>query len=532
MIRDFKRSGLHLEDKEFIEMQKSLSELKTKYQKNINDDNTFFVFSKSELQGMPEDWFVEDKKVGEDAYKVTLKYPDYFPAMDFVHSSSVRQKLFIAYNNRCADENTPLFEQAVKLRFELAKKLGYKTHAHFKTEVKVVKNPENALTFLDEINSLTSDLYKDEMMKLLQFAQTYEKNPLQKEKLDRWDYKYYMKAYENVNFNIDHNEIKKYFPIDTVKQGLFQIYQTLFKLKFEEVNTDNKWHKDVQLFSVTDCSNSSNEIIGYFYLDMFPREGKYSHAAAFNFMASCEQNGKRRPHVITMACNFPQNGCIAFNDVVTFFHEFGHVMHFICSRTQLSEFSGFGVEWDFVEAPSQMLEHWCFCAESLALMSKHIETSKPIPIEMVERIKLLKNVFTGYTHKRQLLFGMFDLKSHLINFDETKDYDATTFWNDCERVIFGEAPTVVTHQAASFGHLMGGYDAGYYGYLRSATFATNMFYVWFKKEGNVLNPEIGMRYRSKLLEPGSTKDGIELLEDFLGEKPNDKYYLMDHGLIV
>lgn len=533
MIRDFKRAGLHLDDAQFIEMKKTLSELETKFSKNINDDNTSFLFSKTELDGMPDDWFTDDKKV-EENYKVTLKYPDYLPAMDFVHSSSVRECLYLAYNNRCAAENTPIFEQAVRLRYEIAKKLGYKTHAHYKTEVKVVKNPENALSFLNGVNSLSTQLYKDEMKKLLEFAQTYEKNPLKKEKLDKWDLRYYMKAYENAHFKIDHNEIKKYFPIDTVRQGLFHIYETLFQLKFEEVQTENKWHDDVQLFSVTDCSSSadSGKIIGYFYLDMFPREGKYSHAAAFNFMAACDAQPTRRPHIITMACNFPRNSCITFDDVETFFHEFGHVMHFICSKTQLSEFSGFGVEWDFVEAPSQMLEHWCYCAEPLTLMSKHTETNQPIPLEIVERIKVSKNVFTGYTHKRQLLFGMFDLACHMINFDETESFDARSYWNKQEHDIFGESPTAVTHQFASFGHLMGGYDAGYYGYLRSATYATNMFYVWFKKEGNVLNPEIGMRYRRKLLEPGSTKDGIELLEDFLGEKPNDIYYFIDQGLRV
>lgn len=260
MIRDFKRSGLHLDDKEFIEMQKSLSELKTKFSKNINDVNTSFLFTREELDGMPEDWFTDDKKVedafidnlrsplesGRSQYRVTLKYPDYVPAMDFVHSSEVREKLFYAYNNRCAVENGVIFEQAVKLRYKIAKKLGYETHAHFKTEVKVVKNPENALSFLNGVNSLSTDLYAEEMQKLLQFAHTYEKNPLKKEKLDRWDNKYYMKAYENLHFNIDHNEIKKYFPIDTVRHGLFEIYQTLFKLKFEEVKTDNKWHEDVR----------------------------------------------------------------------------------------------------------------------------------------------------------------------------------------------------------------------------------------------------------------------------------------------
>ena len=224
-----------------------------------------------------------------------------------------------------------------------------------------------------------------------------------------------------------------------------------------------------------------------------------------------------------MACNFPANDCLEFGDVETFFHEFGHVMHEICSKTQLSDFSGFGVENDFVEAPSQMLEFWCYEAKPLQMMSSHKETGKVIPKRLINKLKKVKNVLQGFHNKRQLLFGLYDLTVHLNN-----DLDPLELWKEKEVSILKDEYVEGTSFISSFGHLMGGYDAGYYGYLRSETYATNMFYKMFKQ--NPLSKESGLKYRKYILEPGSTKDGIELLKDFLGEETDDKYFLLEKGL--
>ena len=379
-----------------------------------------------------------------------------------------------------------------------------------------------------------TSIYDTELVELEEFAKNFKKNPLTKSKLDPWDYSYYMREYEDEKYSINQEEIKKYFPIDTVRNGLFEIYQKLLGLVFEEVVTTNKWHEDVQLYQVLD--KQTNEFMGYFYLDMYPRDGKFGHAAAFNFLTGCDMTkfgkNERRPNIITMACNFPKGECISFDDVVTFFHEFGHVMHFICGKPELTNFSSFNIEWDFVEAPSQMLEYWCYSSEPLKLMSKHVETGEPIPNDIVQKIKQSKNVFTGYFHKRQIMFGLFDLAAHTKTFNSVDDnFNSLQLWDEIEEQVMDKKASIQISRVASFGHLMSSYDAGYYGYLRSSTYAANMFYLWFK-DGHTLDPKVGMRYRKKLLEPASTNDGIELLKDFLDEEPDDIYFLIDKGLEV
>ena len=224
-----------------------------------------------------------------------------------------------------------------------------------------------------------------------------------------------------------------------------------------------------------------------------------------------------------MACNFPKNDSLEFSDVVTFFHEFGHVMHEICSKTQLSDFSGFNVEHDFVEAPSQMLEYWCYENKPLKMMSSHMESKKKIPKKIIDKLKNTKNIFNAHHNKRQILFGLFDLKIHM----NSKD-DPIQLWDKLEKKILKYDNNNNTSFISSFGHLMGGYDAGYYGYLRSESYASNMFNKIFKN--NELSKEKGLLYRKYILEPGATKDGIVLLTKFLGEKPSDKYFLKEKGL--
>ncbi|QKF94196.1 peptidase M3A/M3B [Fadolivirus algeromassiliense] len=539
-MRDFRRNGLHLDDENYNavkSMLKELSDLSTKYQNNLNEDTTSFKFTKEDLDGIPSHWFNDDKIVKDldgnntEYYKVTLKYPDYIPVMDYVKSDAVRKQMFTAYNSRCAKENTEILTKAIELRYSIAKILGYKNYADYGTEVKVIKNGQNALDFEHNMNEKFTPLYRKDMDMLLNFARTKSQNPINKEKLDSWDLRYYNRELTESECDINMEEVRKYFPLDVVKQGLFNIYQNLLGLVFTEVSTANKWHDEVTLYRVND--KQTNETLGYFYLDLHPRDGKYGHAAAFDFMTGCDMTkitgeNTRRPHIMAVACNFPKDGCIEFDEVETFFHEFGHVMHQICSRPQLTEFSGFGVEWDFVEAPSQFLEYFVYTINGLSQMSKHTETNQTVPQELVEKLNKKKNFLAGYFYKRQLVFGLADLKMHTLT-DFSEPVDIQEIWYGVEHDVLEIDNNTKLYPFASFGHLMGGYQSTYYGYLRAETYAANIFYKLFKNDP--LNPEIGMRYRKKLLEPGSSKDALELLEDLLGEKPNDDYFLKEKGLI-
>jgi Zn-dependent oligopeptidase len=537
-MREFRRNGLDRDDPDIEKLKKRLAGLQNDYMRNLNEYDEQFIFTLKELEGMPETWFNPDKlsdiqdSEENPSYIITLKYPDYVPAMDYVKDSTVRKKLAIAYNNKCAKENTPLFEETVKLRSVLAKKLGYANHVDFSTEVNVVKNGKTATEFLQNLNSMLTPLYEEEMINLTKFAKKYEINPLQTEELEQWDLSYYLRAYKEHELDLDMQKVREYFPLDKVRKGLFEIYQKLLRLKFTTIDTENKWHDTVQLYKVED--SETGVVFGYFYLDMYPRKGKYSHAAVFPFQSNCLAtnnpciDGDCQYAVMAMACNFPKDECIEFNDVVTFFHEFGHVMHQICSQTQLANMTSFNVEHDFVEAPSQMLENWCYTKEALELMSSHKDTGETIPDEMIQKLRKIKSHMQGYRNKRQIFFGLFDLETHSLDLDSDSEFDSQKLWKKVYKEVLNKEEMKDVNRVASFAHLMGGYDAGYYGYLRAETYAANMFYKVF--DGDVMNPEKGLHYRKVICEQGSTKDAIELLKEFLGEEPDDSYFLKEKGL--
>jgi len=275
--------------------------------------------------------------------------------------------------------------------------------------------------------------------------------------------------------------------------------------------------------------------MGYFYLDLHPREGKYSHACSSGLVGGCNMSKisktkNRRPRVVVIICNFPEDGCITFGNVKTLFHEFGHAIHGICSKTQLAKFCG-SVERDFVEVPSQLLEFWCYCKKPLQMVSSHKDTGEPIPEHMIKKLRLMKGVLSSIYNKGQLMYGIFDLRAHMMKFNENSFLNSRKLWNKTCKDILGYEIKCEIDKVASFKHLINGYDAGYYGYLRAETYAANIFYKHFEN-GNALTPEKGMEYRKKILAPGSTKDALDLLRDLLGEDPDDTYFLIDKGLKV
>lgn len=532
-MRDYRREGLELDDPTIKQMKQELSDICVQFSNNVNEVKTKFQFTKQQLNGMPDSWF-KDKTEVNGTYTFTLKYPDYLPGMKYIRDESVRKQVYLAYNSRCFKENMPLLNKAVKLRSILAKKLGYTTHADFVTEVKIVKNAYTAINFLSNLNKGFTPLYHKDLKELYKFAVSHKDLPLTKPKLDQWDISYYKRCYTEEKFSIDMQEVKKYFPLETVKKGMFQIYEKLLGLEFSQEKNDNIWHNTVSYYKVNDAE--TKQVIGYFYLDMFPREGKYSHAAIFPLISGCALNNNphynttnsRRLPVAGMVCNFPENDSMDFYDVETLFHEFGHVMHHLCSKVQLSQFSGFNVEGDFVEAPSQMLEYWCYEHESLSIMSGHEKTNEKIPTLLIDKLIKMKNIFQGLHNKRQLTFGLVDLALHTMDLVSEDEVNLVNKVNGLVEDILEYKVPDGTCTVSAFTHIVGGYDAGYYGYLRSETYASNMFYKMFK--GKVLDATVGKLYRNKILKPGSSEDSYELLKDFLGEEPNDTYFLKEKGL--
>lgn len=524
-MRDYRRLGMHLSEenrKRVSDIKKKMSELSTKYSENLDEDTTSFEFTKEQLDGMPEMWFTDEKKLENGNYKVTLKYPDYIPLNKFCNVRATRENMWKAFASRGGQENLDLLNKTLKLRQEMAKLLGYKTFADYKVEVKIVKTANNALHEMNKVLAVMREPYIEERKKLEDYAKSHKTHPLNGT-LEAWDTNYYSQKMKEEKFDIDESELQKYFPSQHVVRTTLEIYQQLLKLEFERIETDNTYHDSVKAYKVTDAVDG--KLQGFFYLDLSPRDGKFGHAAVFPIVAGCDRyNGTRLYPTVVMGCNFPENEPMTYDNVNTFFHEFGHVMHALNARNQLEGFCSFGVEDDFVEFPSQMLECWTEEVEPLKRLSKHYKTGEQIPEEMVHKLYEYNNFNPASTYSRQLVFSLYDLKLHT-----QENVDALELFRETYKEVLGIEYPEEGMMPANFGHIMGGYEAGYYGYLYSRQMSVCAFMTRFKD--NLFNSDVGYEYRKKVLEPGSSRDGMDMFRDFVGKDVDPKDFLKRIGLL-
>ena len=529
ILRDFKRNGLHLsEDKrsQVKQLKTKISELCTEFQKNLNEENQKWWFTREELKGLRDDFF-ESLPCENGKYAVSLKYPEIFPILKNCQVSSTRKAMEYNFSRRCIEQNTKLLEDIIDLRQKEAELLGYASHAEYILEIRMAKNPQTVFDFLTDLTQKLEQGAKKELEKLLELKKREcEKNnePFDNQ-MNIYDWRYYDNLMLETEYNVDHHAIKSYFPLEHVTDALLDIYQTVLGLRFNQLKQKHVWHEDVLQYEVFDSETQA--FMGHFYLDLHPRDGKYGHAAKFTLQKGCINHTTQQKQyaAAAMVCNFTkptqaQPSLLDFDEVVTYFHEFGHVMHELCAETTYARFAGTLTERDFVEAPSQMLENWCYESEILSKLSGHYkDTSKKLPEELKQQLLKTRYVNESIKNRRQLHFGTFDMRVHTAK----GKVDTQKEWLKCMTEVGMIPGQENTNGAAAFGHITGGYSAGYYGYLWSQVFSSDMFSLF--KEKGALDKELGKRYREKILKRGGSLDADEFLTDFLGRKPSNEAFL-------
>jgi thimet oligopeptidase len=532
-MRDYRRAGLELpksERDEVEKLRKELTGLETDFENNVTKAQRSLTFTRSELAGVPDD-FLEQVKTGADEYTVKANVTWHsLCVLDNCSVEATRKKFLVARDNLARAENMPLLAKVLVLRDSIAKKLGYASYADLGTDVKMVKTAANATRFLEDLQAGLQPKFaaEQEEFRQLKIKDTGDTNAV----INIWDWRYYSNELKKQKYNVDAEQLRVYFPYQKVLEGMFTIYQRIFGLKFEAIEPPYKWIGDLQLYAVSDAQ--TGEPMGLFYLDMFPRDGKYNHFAMFPLIEGKQlADGTYRRPVMSMICNFPaptkdHPSLMSHDDVETIFHEFGHAMHGVLTRAKYARFSGTSVPQDFVEAPSQMLENWAWDKSVLdTFAADYRDPSKKIPAEILAKLKEARLATEGTRYRRQISFGLMDLALHTqINSENTTNI--LPLANEKLGAAFiPMAPD--TAFPAYFSHIIG-YGAGYYGYAWADAIAADLATVFEQSPGGYYDQTVGMRLRKEIYEVGNSRDVNESIEKFLGRPRSIEPFLKRIGV--
>jgi thimet oligopeptidase len=445
-------------------------------------------------------------------------------------SEATRKKLFVIHDSLAKDTNVPVLNQMLALRNKIALRLGYKSWADYQTETRMAKSGANAEKYINDLITGIQPKFTAEISELQKMKANDTKNPAAK--IYVWDWRYYTNQLNKQKFTVDKEALRVYFPFQKVLDGMFAIYQNIFGLKFEPISLPYKWVDDLQLHLVTDAV--TGEPLGMFYLDMFPRDGKFNHFAEFDIIpGKLLPDGKYQRPTVALLCNFPppsadKPSLLSHQDVETLFHEFGHALHSIVTRAKYGRFSGTSVPRDFVEAPSQMLQNWVWDKKVLdTFAADYRDPSKKIPAETIAKMNNAKIATAGAFYRRQFAFASLDLALH-DSHPENQPYDCVAASNPIlEKVFLPIDPS--TTFVSYFGHL-NGYDAGYYGYAWADAIAADMATVFEKAKNGYLDKQAGMRLRREVYEQGDARDVNVSIEKFLGRKQSVQPFLKRIGI--
>ena len=532
--KSFVRNGANLnsESKEKLRIiDTELSQLSLTFGEHVLADTQAFqlhIEREEDLKGLPPtviEMAAEEAQSREKSgWVFTLDYPSYVPFMTYAENRTLRKKLCLAFGQRGFQDNpqnnSEIILKIVQLRKKRAQLLGYKSHAAFVLEERMAQSEETVKKFLDTLSEKAKPAAEKEWETMKKFAAVN----FNLEQLEKWDTAFVSEKLKQAELDLDEQQLKPYFPLDKVLEGLFEIVNKLYGIQLKETTQVESYHPEVKVFEV----HKNNNFHALLYTDFFPRQGKRNGAWMTSYRS---QNKNQRPHV-SIVCNFSkptqnQPSLLTFQEVTTLFHEFGHALHGILANTTYSSLSGTSVFWDFVELPSQIMENWCYQPEALTLYARHFETREVIPKVLIEKIKKAAHFQQGMQTLRQLSFGYLDLSFHNQKANQIENIKAHEK-NEISHLQFTQ-DTPENCMSTAFSHIFqGGYAAGYYSYKWAEVLDADAFELFL--ENGIFDPKTATSFLDNILSKGGTEHPMALYKKFRGKEPDPSALLRRAGL--
>jgi thimet oligopeptidase len=513
ILRDFRLAGVDRDSATRVrikELREELVVIGQEFDRNIRDDvRTIEVRSAAELAGLPQDYIAAHPPGQDGRIRITTEYPDVFPVFTYARSDDLRRRLRAAFDNRAYPANIAVLDRMIVRRDELARLLGYQSWADYAVADKMTGSAANASAFVDRVVAASGEAAQREYETLLRRKR--QDDPAATG-INRWEVAYLRELVRRSDYDFDSQKLRPYFPYQRVKQGVLDLSARLFGVTFRPMKNAPVWHPSVEGWEMYE----GGRLTGRFYLDMHPRPGKFGHAAHFRIRTGTTDGALPESALV---CNFPggdpdEPGLMDHGEVETFLHEFGHLMHSLLARQRWNGVSGVRTEWDFVEAPSQMLEEWSWDPRVLAGFARHYQTGEPIPAELVEQLERATRFGRALDMRTQMTYARISLS---LYDRPPAEVDTDSIVEAVTRAYQPIPPMPGTHMQASFGHL-NGYSAYYYTYMWSLVIAKDLFTRFDRSD--MLGAEPARRYRRMILEPGGSAPAARLVEDFLGRPFN------------
>lgn len=541
-LRDFRLSGITLspeQQQEYKQIETKIAELNTKFDHNVLDatDSYAKYVSVDELASVPEDSLAlyqslasQDSKEG---YKITLQMPSYLPILQYASNRKLREELYSAYVTRASElinegklDNSGVIQEILQLRERKSKLLGFNNFAELSLYTKMAESPQQVLDFLFQLADKSQAHAKQDLAELTAFAKQLDGI----EQLQSWDIAYYSEKLQEQKYSYSSNELKQYFPLPKVFDGLFDLIKNLYTVEFIANQEMPKWHDDVTTYNVI----QHGKFIGHIYFDLYSREGKQSGAWMNSAQNRNFDNGEPRLPIAYIICNFTKPigakpSLLTFDDVQTLFHEIGHGLHHLLTVIDNSALAGInGVEWDAVELPSQFMEYFAWDYAILQTITAHVDSGEVLPKELFDKVLASRHYQSGLQMLRQLEFAIFDLILH-SDFNPTTD-NYRQVLNDVRKKIAVITPPEYNRFANSFGHIFaGGYAAGYYSYKWAEVLACDVFSLFDGKSGNELSA-LGEKFWQDILSQGSVRPMMDNFRKFMGRDPQIDALLKYSGM--